>query len=331
MKAFLRRPVGVVAATLIASVSLAPAPARAQGGTAEEDKEAVKRAREQFTQALSLQTAGDFAGALTLLKEVAAVKPTPQVRFNIALCEEKLGRLVAALGDYELAAADARENDADVAKEVDARLEALQQRIPKIVVQRGQGAETASIMLDGVALGDSVVGSSMPADPGPHVIEAKATGYEPFRRNLRLQEQQTETVVVDLTPLPAESQAPPTTKTVVVDNTSPLRTIGFVTAGVGAASLIASGVFFYLRGQTIDELDGECPTMKTCPESERDTFDKGKTYNTVGNVTLAVGAVALAAGIPMIVLGSKSSSEQVSLVPAASDAQAGLSLTGKFF
>ena len=86
--------------SLVLSIGLlCSAPASSQEPAAGEDKEAVKLAREQFAQALSLQTAGDWAGALTLLKEVAAIKPTPQVRFNIALCEEKLGRLVAALGE----------------------------------------------------------------------------------------------------------------------------------------------------------------------------------------------------------------------------------------
>src|ERR1700712_2463504 len=103
----------------------APNAARAQGSGAA-GGDAIKLAREQFSQALSLQTGGDWAGALALLKEVAAVKPTPQVRFNIALCEERLGRLVAALGDYELAASDAQTEKAEqVAQEVDLQLEAL--------------------------------------------------------------------------------------------------------------------------------------------------------------------------------------------------------------
>src|SRR5678815_2007627 len=127
---------GLAAAALPATAAAQDTPA------AESGAEALKKAREQFGQALALQTAGDWTGALTLLKEVAAVKSTPQVRFNMALCEEKLGRLVAALGDYELAAADARAEKADqVAEEVEARREALSQKIPKLTVKRGAGAE----------------------------------------------------------------------------------------------------------------------------------------------------------------------------------------------
>jgi hypothetical protein len=300
--------------------------------SAEADEEAVARAREQFAQALALQTAGDWAGALALLKQVAAVKSTPQVRFNIALCEEKLGRLVSALGDYELAAADARESDVDVAQEVDARLGALRARIPKIIVQRGQGADTATIMLDGVEIGDPVVGTPVPADTGPHVIEAKAIGYKPFRQTVRLVEQQTETVVVTLEaePVPPPGKLPP-----LQAGSPALRTAGFVTAGVGVASLIGSGIFFYLRGQAIDDLDAVCGADgESCPESSRDTFDRGRTYNTLANVTLAVGAVGIAAGIPMILLGSSGSPEPqragMKLVPVAPGADGGASLVGRF-
>src|SRR5688500_11198815 len=171
---------------LLGSLALlaVPSAAWAQDPAQESSTEALKRAREQFGQALALQTAGDWAGALALLKDVAAVKSTPQVRFNMALCEEKLGRLVAALGDYELAAADARAEKADqVAEEVESRLEALRQRIPKITVKRGRGAEAASIALDGTSIGDQMVGTPMPTDPGPHTIEAKAPGFKPFRKD----------------------------------------------------------------------------------------------------------------------------------------------------
>jgi len=138
-----------------------------------------------------------------MLKEVAAVKPTPQVRFNIALCEERLGRLVAALGDYELAASDAQAEKADqVRQEVDSRLESLKARVPRVVVQRGEGADSATISLDGVSLGDSVLNNPLPVDPGPHTVEATALGFRPFKQAFRVAEQQTATIQVKLEPEP---------------------------------------------------------------------------------------------------------------------------------
>src|SRR5689334_16529333 len=51
----------------------------------------LDKARAQFQQGLALETAGDWAGALSLFVQVAAVKLTPQVRFHVGLCEEHLG------------------------------------------------------------------------------------------------------------------------------------------------------------------------------------------------------------------------------------------------
>jgi hypothetical protein len=301
-----------------------PAPAPADG-------DAIKLARDQFSQALSLQTGGDWAGALALLKEVATVKPTPQVRFNIAICEERLGRLVAALGDYELAASDAQAEKSDqVGQEVDARLEALKARVPRVVVQRGDGADSATISLDGVSLGDSVLNIPLPADPGPHVVEAKALGYRPFKQAFRVAEQQTSTIQVKLEAEPAKVE--PNVGPAVRPASQSVRTIGFVVGGVGIASLIGSGAFFYLRHTTITDLDKQCgANRQSCPDSERDTVDRGKLYTTLGDVTLAVGAVGLGVGAALVIAGGHSP-EQASLLiaPGAAYANAGATLLGRF-
>lgn len=309
-------------------LSLASPPAHAQDPAAENSAEALKRAREQFGQALALQTAGDWAGALTLLKEVAAVKSTPQVRFNMALCEEKLGKLVAALGDYELAAADARAEKADqVAEEVEGRLEALRQRIPKLTIKRGEGADAASISVDGVSVGDQVVGTPMPTDPGPHTIEAKAPGFKLYRQALRLAEQQSETVevVLEAEPLPPPGSvaggAPEARR-------SPLS--GYIIGGVGIASLATSGVFFYLRGKKIDRLNEVCPNY-TCPSHAYDSDrDAGKLYTVIADVTLAVGVAAVASGAVLVLTSSSGSSSGTEPTVALAPAPGGAQLFGKF-
>jgi hypothetical protein len=297
--------------------------AYAQDPAADRSTEALKRAREQFGQALALQTAGDWAGALALLKDVAAVKSTPQVRFNMALCEERLGRLVAALGDYELAAADARAEKADqVAEEVEVRLEALRQRIPKITIKRGAGAETASVVVDGVAVGDSVVGTPMPTDPGPHTVEAQAPGFKPFRQSLRVAEQQNETVELvleALPPAPVVSAGGGGDRARPAAGRSPLY--GYVIGGIGIASLGASGVFFGLRAQKISELDKACPNRK-CPSADQQAdINAGKLDTTLANVTLAVGVAAVAGGLVLVLTSGSNEEPSVALAPAPGGAQ----------
>lgn len=268
---------------------------------------AVAKARDQFRQAIAMEAAGDWTGALTLLREVAAVKNTAQVRYNIALCEEHLGQLVAALGEYELAAADAQESGAaDVTAVVGPRLESLRARIPKLQVKRGKDATNASISVDGVALGAAMVGKEMPVNPGPHVVEAKASGFKPFKASVEIQEKESKTLLIDLVALPAgaaDPGAPVASGKPGDTGVTPKKktnVIPFVVGGVGAASLIASGVFYGMRASTISDLDGQCgPGRNQCPADAQSTYDSGKTYNTVANVTLIAGGVMLAGGVAL--------------------------------
>jgi hypothetical protein len=312
---------------------LAPNSARAQGpSTSGADADAVKRAREQFGQALALQTGGDWAGALALLKGVAAIKPTPQVRFNIALCEERLGRLVAALGDYELARSDSQADKGDeVRDEVDSRLEALKARVPRVVVQRAEGADSATISIDGVSLGDSVVNVPMPVDPGPHIVGATALGYRPFKQSFRVAEQQTATIQIKLE-LEAVKVEPLLTAEPLPTGAG-VRAAGFVVGGVGVASLIGSGVMFYLRHNSIDDLDKQCGAdRRSCPDSSRDAVDHGKLYTSVGDASLIAGAVAVGVGATLLIVGGRSSEHpSLALAPGAAFANVGgASLLGRF-
>src|SRR5262249_8292684 len=81
-----------IAAALASGTAAAAAPTPALAQTPSE----LAQARARFDEGLSLAAAGDWASALTAFQDVARVKLTPQVRFHIARCEEKLGFWVRA-------------------------------------------------------------------------------------------------------------------------------------------------------------------------------------------------------------------------------------------
>lgn len=293
-----------------------------------QDAAELQAARDKFQKALALQTGGDWAGALALLKEVAAVRSTPQVRFNIALCEENLGQLVAAVGDYELAAADARAADErEVVEQAGRRLDELKGRVPKVVVERGANADTATITLDGVALGDQVIGKAMNVDPGPHVITARAIGFDSFRTTVRVDEAQTKTIVVSLTPisepkpapLPAPSGPPPESRPPVA---------AYVAGGIGVASFVTAGIMFGLAQGAKDELSRECENS-SCPPNMKDTYDRGQTYATVGHVTLGLGVLGVGLGAVFYITHERETAAS-GFRPGAPDAIAGWSYVGRF-
>jgi hypothetical protein len=322
---------------LFAAASLGPA-AHAQTDSKPRTS-AIDRARAQFHQGLALETAGDWAGALALFQQVALVKLTPQVRFHIGMCEEHLGQLAAALGDYELAAHEADEAKvAEVSAQVASRRDDLKARIPQLTITRGAGGEYASVSLDGVSLGAASIGIKLPVDPGPHRVEALASGFKPFRATIDIAEKESKKVEVTLERIPAPVQksdsVASTTGAGPEADVDPPRTnvLPFVVGGVGVASLGAGVVFLLLRQSTINTLDGECtlPPGHQCPPGAQSTYDQGKTYNLLANVTLGVGAAAVAAGTVLYFTQKKPKAQSTALAPGVAGAPLGATLVGSF-
>jgi hypothetical protein len=283
---------------VIGSIVFCQAPAAAQ------DASELKKARAQFQQGTELEQAGNWTAALQAFREVGAVRMTPQVRFHIALCEENLGRLVAALGGYELALGDADNVGPDFKAEVEGNVTKLRSRIPKLVIARGSGAAAAAIELDGVALGDSSIGVEVPLDPGPHAVTAHAPNHRAFSENITVKAGERASVTVELAEIAPVAPA-------IVDPMSPpgrgtRRVLPLVIGGVGVASLIGSGVLFGLRQSALSDLRAGCGEGgKHCPRSLQSRYDDLKFYHYGAEVTLGVGLAALATGATLLLLERK--------------------------
>lgn len=268
------------------------------------------RARTLFQEGLQLETGGNFAAALGKFQEVAQVRRTPQVVFHIALCQEKLGQLVAALGGYRIVvhdgAGDAKNNQ--VVQTAQDAITSLEKRVPTLTVKRGKGADLAHITLDGVELGGSLVGKPQQLDPGPHSLEATESGHLPYKEVVQIAEGEAKVVEISLKEKPGDKPPPPPPPTTTTDPSSSVAlppptvtrsTLPYVVLGAGAASLVASGVFYYLRSSALDDLDSSC-RGNVCPESSRSASDRGKTMTLLGNITLGVGLVGVGVGTVLL-------------------------------
>jgi hypothetical protein len=301
-----------------------------------QDKKELSKARALFQRAIELEQAGNYTQALEQFRDVGQVRMTPQVRFHIASCEEKLGRLVTALGGYELALADADSVGEDFKKEVDTAVTRLRASIPKLLIQRGAGADAAEIELDGVALGASSVGVPVPLDPGPHSVNAKAPGYEPFSQTVSIAQDEQKTVDIELTAEP-EPETPAATgagSQSADQGTKPnKKIIPYVIGGVGVASLIGSGILFGLRQSTLSDLEDKCgPDRKSCPSNARGEVDNLKLYNTTAQIALGVGVVGVGTAVTLLLIQRKHDAATTGFMftPDAPNALAGASLRGRF-
>jgi len=308
------------------------------------DKDELSKARARFQQATELEQAGNWAAASQLFREVGQVRMTPQVRYHIALCEEKLGKLVAALGGFELALSEAESIGPDFQREVEEKTKALRERIPKILIDRGDGAAAAMIELDGVALGASSIGIEVPLDPGPHQINARASGYEVYAETVEIPEKETKRVVVTLNKLSSDSGAgggrdnPPALPPAPVQHSS--RVVPYAIGIGGGVLLVSSGVFYLMRQSQINTLNTLCGGPGVCNPTQSNVDEvnnhKGKlnTYDALMKITAIGGVAAVGVAIGLIVLEPKPQKPATAglfINPAAPGADVGgFSLAGAF-
>ena len=331
----------VLVLSLVGTVTFPAKVARAQ------DEEQIRAARGKFQRGLELEQAGNYAGAVTLFRDVGQIKMTPQVRYHIATCEEKLGQLVAALGGYELALQTSEGMHPDFIRDVETSVEDLRARIPKLLIERGSGAEAAAIELDGVALGVTQIGNEMPLDPGPHTVSAKAPGFEDYSETVTVTESNVQTLSIEMSPLPEDA---PVTSSATQEDEAP-KGYGiwpYVIGGVGVAAAATGAILLPVSqgkaGQAEDICGGtNCDSLgDTDPAAWNEAHslvDSAKTLETVGWISIGVGVAAIGTGVVLYLIDptrtgesapSDDSGPEVSWMAAAPGADAGFSLVGSF-
>ncbi len=323
----------LLATALSFSLPLGLAPSVALAETPAE----LKRARAQFQRGIELEQASNWSEAIQMFREVGQVRMTPHVRFHIAFCEEGLGRLVTALGGYELAFSEADQVGPDFKGEVETAIKNLKERIPKLVIERGAGAEAASVQLDGVDLGASSIGVEVPLDPGPHSVAAVAPGMKPFSTRADLREREVTRVVLELEAEPLPDKPPPPKQEVVVVTREepPKRLVPYIIGGAGVAALLGAGALFVLKQTTQADLEDKCPDPNACDPAYKDTYNRMQFYGYAAPVAAGVGAAAVGVSVWMLFFrkpkqAPAKATTSLMLTPGSPHGFAGATLSGEF-
>jgi len=286
------------------TLSLLCAAAFAEPGAeqpAERPADRLAAARRQYTEGITLESAGDHAGALKVFVVVAEVARTPRVLFHIARCNKQLGRWTTALGQYREAIDLARaEGGSDDLPEIVGEHDELAAAIPKLTITVTGGA-AARVVVDGVEVGSMLLGKPMTLDPGAHTITA------------RLAEDQRERVI-DLAPgaqqqvafdfsAPAEAPPPPISPPaddVAVDPAAePSHALAYVSLAAGGAFVVAGAVLLGLRQHEVGKLDDACLDRR-CPTDMESVADRGQAFHISSIVGFAVGGAGLALGTVLL-------------------------------
>jgi hypothetical protein len=163
---------------------------RARLAQAEPSPAELSTARQAFENAVALESEQQWAEAIVKLRQALAIKDTPGLRFHLAHCEERQGRLVEAALDYDQASSLITQGAKapDVQKLLAPASAELKRRIPHLSVVIPTEVSNAVAEVDGKAWPPSELAFGVALDPGPHQLKVSASGRTPFERAFALKE-----------------------------------------------------------------------------------------------------------------------------------------------
>lgn len=284
--------------------------------------------------------AGRYEQACPKFAESYRLQPATGTLFNLADCEEHVGRIASAWQHFREAADKMAADDErlPIAKQ---RIAELEPKLPKLTLRLAAGAPAGTIVArDGVELGRASLGLALPADPGKHDIAVSAPGHETKHYAVELAPAAVEDLEVGPGPAvaaPPKPVPPPAAKPTTPESTpvttstgSGRRTIGWALVGLGGAGVAAGAITGALAHGKKTTADDHCPG-KVCDPTGSDAVDAGKSLATVSTIGWIGGAAALAVGTTLLVLGGGSEHEaKAAITPSIGPHEASLGVVGRF-
>lgn len=200
----------MISALFVATLLAAAPKADAKAPPAETAE--LAKAKELAQAAQRLYKLARYAEAIVKFEEAYAIRPHPQITFNIGRCYEQLGEIAKAMRSYRdylrlsPNAAD-RETVADAITNLERRLR--EKGLQQLMVFSEPA--NARITVDGKDLGNSPVSVELIA--GNHTLTVTAEGYEKAERSFVMQLARGTEMTIALRQAGKPSDAPVATKT----------------------------------------------------------------------------------------------------------------------
>jgi len=134
-------------------------------------------ARALFSEGRALADAGDWDQAADRFRRALALRPSPPIRYNLAVALEHQGALVEASEQLRAAIREAPADDR-TRTSADTLLRRVEPRIGRLTVRIEGDATDMEVLLDGRRLAPALVGVGAPTDPGHHRVVARRGGVE---------------------------------------------------------------------------------------------------------------------------------------------------------
>ncbi len=304
-------------AAALAIALLAPLRASAQPGESAAVAEAL------FQQARDLVKQERYAEACPKLAESQRLDPKLGTLLNLAVCNEKLGKIATAWAEYTSAAAIARREGQrereDFSRE---QIAALEKKLARVILQVAAPEAGLSVTLDDQPMAGAVLGTPLPIDPGKHRVSATAPGKKAWSQDIDVPAKKTEVLVsipaLEAAPAapppippapappaipPAASPAPPPPPAV-----TPPPVATPPSTGSTATALMASGFSIGALGVVVGTITGAVTLSQAgtlhmscknnvCPSGDQINIDAANRVANISNASFAIGAAGVVVGV----------------------------------
>ncbi|MEP7120233.1 MAG: hypothetical protein ABJE95_04945 [Byssovorax sp.] len=271
-----------------------------------------------FREGRQLMAEGRFHDACPKLAESQRIDAQVGTLINLAACHDGEGKTASAWAEYNDAAAQAvragRADHESVARRKGADVQA---RLSRVVMIAARPIDGLVVTFDGAQLGNGVLGTPLPIDPGLHAIKAEAAGRLAWSITIDVRPgPATQTVTLpDLAPASAGEPSFPD------PSASPrrVRPLAWVTGGVALTGL-GVGAYFGLRAFAKNDEASIACRKNICSAAGLELDHEGRTAATVSTVAFAIGAASALATVGLLVFrGSGGPAPQIALSPLGVD------------
>jgi hypothetical protein len=322
-----KRQRGAAALAALAVVSAALVIARPALG------QDVAAAEALFREGRELLEKGDYANACPKLAESNRLDPSSGTALNLALCHQKQGKTATAWAEYLVAARLARQQGKeDRATEATAKAAELEKQLSHLTIVVTTPVPSLEVRRDDVRIEASGLGTSLPVDPGRHVITASAPGYKTASVEVTIggaRDAQTATIPALAAGVSDQGAG--------ADHASP-SPLPWIVGGAGVAALAVGGVFGALALTTYSDAKNACMTRTNCSSDALSKRSRADLFANVANVGVGVGVVGVGAAAVLLLTRKKPAASgdsgpaprAIAIVPFAGPKDAGLHVTGNF-
>jgi hypothetical protein len=291
-----------------------------------------------FAQGRTLRSQGKCAEAIVAFRRALELKPQGLGALrNVAECEEALGQLASARASYwSLRRAVLQANEPKYEgwdRDADQAYRRLENKVAHLTVRLvGIAPERAVVSIDGKPLDPRLVGVELERDLGAYTIEATYGGATPVTEKRTLAAGAHEVVTLRIpAPSPGEARSGTAPGDAVREGappraagSRPLRVAGIAAVTLGALGAVGLGISVAVRQDALSAFSG-CPGYMGCDPGLRGELSKGQVASTLAFVFGTVAIAGLGAGIPLLVVDSRTPAPSgaraaVEVVPAAGGA-----------